>query len=367
MARNLPEQIEAEIMAPSPPRKKKELTEDMLVPSGSTMLNLACTDTPHGAYMLGGLVTIPGASGAGKTLEALTCLAECTYLPRLNDYALIHDDAEERMSFDLAHMFSERVAERVVCPPLGRSKTIQQFKANMLTLQNKKLKSIYVLDSLDSLASDEELEKEMRKALAMAKSAEAAKKIAGSYGMEKAKITGEILRIVNNWLKESNSLLLMTQQLRQNVGGGPFDPEYTTSGGEAPYFYSNHQIWMTKGAMIKKRELEIGRTSRAKVVKNSATGKERTVEFNIYNEFGIDDTSSCVDWMMSWGFWKERSRNKVSGIDAAELELFEPSKNDLVRAIEEKGLVRRMQRAVGKAWLEVEESLKQNRRRRYED
>lgn len=370
MARTIPddlaEQIAEHAKEERTPRKKKELIVEELVPSGSTLIDLACTDTTHGAYMLGGFTTIPGTSAAGKTIAALNCLAECTYQSRFDDYDLIHDDAEERMAFDINYLFSERVADRLQKPELGISKTIQQFEANLLTLQKKKRKCIYVLDSFDSLTSDEELEKEMRKALAMAKSAEAAQKIAGSYGMEKAKIAGQTLRMINNYLEESKSLVIILQQLRQNVGGGMFDPKFKTSGGEAPYYYSNHQIWLTKGKKIEKKELVIGVHTRAKVVKNSATGKLRDVEFDIYYDHGIDNIGSCVDWMIENKFWKERTIQGTKGYEAEELDLFLPNRNAIIDAIEDQCLERKLARAVGRAWKEREDSVLLGRKPRYE-
>lgn len=363
---SLADQVAASGQTRTPVRQQRTVAEDDLVPTGSTMLNLACSDTARGGWMLGGFATLPGESAAGKTILALTTLAECTYLPRFKDYLLIHDDAEERQSFDMKYMFSEKVEDRVMCPPLGCSKTVQQFEANIMTLGKQKKKIIYVLDSFDSLASDEELEKEMRKALAMAKSDEAAKKIAGSYGMEKAKIAGQILRMVNNYIKESKSLVIITQQLRQNVGGGIFDPEYVTSGGEAPYFYSNHQAWLMRGAKHEKKDLVIGNHVRARVEKNSATGKRRKVEFDYFYDLGIDDIGSVVDWMIEWGIWRERTIQGVKGIAATELELFEPNRNALIKAIEENSLEDSMKDAAQDGWRKVEDAAKLGRKHRYE-
>jgi recombination protein RecA len=353
--------------APVPlPRQQRVVPEDSLVPTGATMLNLACSDTEVGGWMLGGFATLPGGSAAGKTVLALTTLAECTYLPRFNDYLLIHDDAEERQSFDLEYLFSKKVNHRISCPPLGNSKTIQAFEANVLTLQKQKKKFIYILDSLDSLASSEELEKEMLKALALAKSDEAAKKIAGSFGMERAKIAGQILRMTNNYLEESQSLIIITQQLRNNVGGGIFDPEYITSGGNAPFFYSNHQVWLTKGGQHKRKELVVGNHVRAKIVKNSATGKLRSVEWDVFNDRGVDDIGSIIDWGVDWGVWKERTIQGVKGFCIPELDLFEPTRTKLIYAVEDRNLESQLRVLVGVAWRRLEDTLKSDRKHRYE-
>lgn len=366
MARSIPadiaEQVVEEANQNIPKRVVKKIKEEDLAPSGSTLLNLACSDTPHGAYELGSIVTIPGASQSGKTILSLTSLAEASMLPRFDEYKLIHDDAEERRAFDLVYLFGKKVADRIEEPPLGNSPTIQKFQANALNLLKSKQPFIYILDSFDSLSSDEELEKEMRKALAMAKSDEAAKKIAGSYNTEKAKIAGQMLRMVNNDLKHSKSLIIIIQQRRQKIGAGPFEEKYTTSGGEAPFFYSQHQIWISKAESIKEQGQVIGNAASIKMKKNSLTGKLRDkITFDIYYDYGIDDINSCVDFLLETGYWKKNGNYIV----AEDLDIKEMRTN-LVIEIEKRSLERRLIKATHSAWKQREELLKLDRKPRYE-
>jgi len=373
MARNIPHNDEAAVdtaaladqVAKSTRRKEPERTvrkykTEELAPTGSTLLNLACSENPYGGYLLGGIETIPGASSSGKTVLALTSLAEAALLPRFDDYKLIHDDAEERRAFDLKYLFGPQTAERIVEPPNGNSPGIQHFQANILGLIKKEQPFIYVLDSFDSLSSDEELEKEMRKALAMAKSEEAAKKIAGSYGTEKAKIAGQVLRMVNNQLKATGSLLIIIQQLRQKLNAQPFSDPWTTAGGEAPFFYSNHQIRMAKTGDIKRGGLVVGTKSLAKLKKNSVTGKLREAEFEIYTDYGIDDIMSCIDFLIKEEWWKKKGHSIIAEDLGLELK-----KAELVAAIEEDGLHDELIKATGRCWRERERSVKTQRQPRY--
>jgi RecA/RadA recombinase len=339
----------------------REFKAEDLVPSGSTLLNCACSDTPWGAFRLGTIATIPGTSQGGKTMLVLTALAEARALERLNHYELYYDDVEEALEIDVNYMFGRDLFENMAAPPLGTSNTIQQFKANILNLSKNERSFIYVLDSFDALTSDEELEKEMKKALAMAKSEEAAKAIAGSFGMEKAKIAGQILRMIKGELAKTNSLLLILQQLRQNTDRKtPFSPKYVVSGGEAPYFYSTHQCWLTKAENIKDKGQRIGAIANVSVKKNKLTGKYREISFPIYNDYGIDDLASCIDFMVDVGPWiKEGTK-----IKATELDLVLP-KSKLIEEIEEKGLERRLRKAVGAAWKKNEEDLKLKRKPKY--
>ena len=340
-------------------KKKTKIDKDVFAPSGSTLLNLACTDTPFNAYKLGGLVSIPGQSQAGKTLLGLNCFAECNALRRFDDYTFVHDLAEQRMDFDISYLFTEELKARLEAPPFGHGGTIQQFEANQLSLIKSGKPFIYVLDSFDALTSDEELEKEFRKAMAMAKSEEAAKKIAGSYGTEKAKIAGQILRMVKDNLKETNSLLIILQQRRQKMNAMPFTDPWTTAGGEAPFFYSNHQIWLTITGHEKdpKTRREIGTKTLAKIKKNSITGKfGREAEFTIYNDYGIDNIGSCVDFMTTEGFWKKDGHGVVAEgiLDSGE----KLRRKELIALIEKENLETELARIVGRAWNEIEEELR---------
>lgn len=365
-ASDIADQVRNEAYEEPERRIKRVFKEEDLVPSGSTMLNCACSDTPYGAFILGGFVTIPGASSAGKTVLALSTLAECSRLPRFDEYELIHDDTEERMSFDLDYLFGKRFAKRLAKPPLGVSKTVQMFKANVLTLlQDSKIhkpqQSIYVLDSIDSLTSDEELEKEFKKALAMAKSAEAVDKIAGSYGTEKAKILGETLRMINNELEKSRSLIIMLQQRRQKIGFTGFGEKFCTAGGEAPEFYSNHRIWLSKVSDIKEKGQQIGTETECKLKKNSLTGKRRECTFDIYDDYGIDDLNSCIDFLLKENFWKKEGHSILP------VGLFEGKWNraELIKRVENEALERELQGIVGEAWMEIENSLKLGRKPKY--
>lgn len=346
-----------------PMENPREFKPEDLLSSGSTLLNCACSDTPWGAFRKGTMVTITGTSQGGKTMEALTTIAEAVASTKFDEYSKHYDDVEEALEIDVNYMFGTKVAEAIQKPPLGYSNTIQQFKANVLTLAKTGKPFIYVLDSADALTSDEELEKEMRKALAMAKSDEAAKKIAGSYGMEKAKIAGQILRMIKSELAKTDSILIALQQLRQNTDRAtPFSPKYITVGGEAWYFYSTHQCWLTKAENIKDKNLRIGSYVNVAVKKNKLTGKYREITFPIYNDYGIDDIASCIDWMVDEGPWNKEGNVIV----ATELDLA-LNKPKLIATIEEQGLERKLKRAVGDAWKKREEEVKLNRKPRFRE
>ena len=340
--------------------------------TGSTMLNLSFSDSVDGGWPIGQINTLPGQSSAGKTILVLSTFAEACINPDFDEYLLIYDDVERRCDFDMSKLFGA-LNDRLITPSgllykdlegkedeSGISDTIQDLRNRMLMLKKERKPFIYVADSLDSFSTDEELEKEMKRAIAAAKTPEAAKKIAGSFNAEKAKITGQVLRMINGVVKETNSLFILTQQLRQTIGAMPGQSKYNTSGGEAPYFYSHIRPWLTKIAALKDNNIKIGVRSKSRMDKNSVTGKPRDVEFNIYYDLGIDDNASMVDFLIAEKHW-----TGGGWPEAKEFEIKVNGKDALVREIENQGLEGRMKRIVQKVWNKREEALLLNRKSRY--
>lgn len=351
--------------------ERKQIDISTLISSGSTMLNLACSDSPYGAFALGRIVTLPGGSASGKTMLMLTMLAECANDKRFDEYDLIYDDGEETCGgFDISYLFGKNLAKRICAPQTNEeeenlhSETVQDFKANILMRVKTGSSFIYILDSLDSLTSDEELKKEYRQALMKAKDPEAVKELKGSYKTEKAKAIGEALRMINNQIKYTKSALFIVQQERANVGV-TFGSKKTTSGGMAPFFYSTHQVWLNLKKPItkevKKQNRKIGHKITAKVKKNKITGKLRDVEFDIYYDYGLDDISSCLDFLISTGHWDK----KENTINAHELSI-EGGRIKIIEEIENQKLQKDLQEITGNVWLSIEESLRLGRGRKFE-
>lgn len=351
--------------------KRKQIDTSTLIPSGSTTLNLACSDSPDGAFALGRIVTLPGGSASGKTMLMLTMLAECANNKRFDQYDFIYDDGEETCDgFDISYLFGNKLAKRIAPPQYSEeneplhSETIQDFKANILMRVKEKQSFIYILDSLDSLTSDEELKKEYRQALIKAKDPEAVKELKGSYKTEKAKAIGETLRMINNKIKHTESALFIVQQERANIGV-IFGSKKTTSGGMAPFFYSTHQVWLNlKKAItkeVKKQNRKIGHKIIAKVKKNKITGKLRDIEFDIFYDYGLDDIGSCIDFLVSAGHWGKKGNT----INAHELSI-EGSRIKIIEEIENQKLQNELRDVTSKVWNEIEESLRLDRGRKFE-
>ena len=338
----------------------------LYIPTGTTMLNCACSDSPFKGYKAGTIITLPGSSASGKTMLVFTMFAEICADSAFNSYKLIYDDAEESFSINIPLLFGDKVYNRVIPPKAScekpiYSETIQDFKNNLLFILRQNKPFIYVLDSLDALSSESEMDREYKLAIRAAKDINQFKTIKGQQIADKAREIGKTLRIIRQKLGKTKSLLIIIQQERANIGRGMFQPESITSGGRAPFFYSSHQIWMKKVKGIRKENKKIGNRAKAMVLKNKITGKERTVEFDIYNSYGIDDLGSQIDFLVQENYW----RKKQGKIEAKEFTMTE-TKNRLIRHIEKEQLQGKLKQITGEAWKEIEGKLKLQRKQKYD-
>lgn len=332
-----------------------------LLSTGSTLLDLACSDSSKGGFALGRMVNLIGDSSSGKTLLCLSLLAEACSNPRFDDYRIVFDDVEAAMSFDIKRLFGASLDSRIEAPETDDndepvcSDTIQQFQYHALKALDGDRPVIYVLDSFDALSSDEEV-KRVGEAM---KAYDDGKESKGTYAMEKAKIGGRALAMIVRKLKKTKSIVIIISQTRDNIDPMSFQKK-TRSGGKALKFYASHEIWMACGKKIKSKERTIGVDAVVKVTKNKITGKVRDVQFPVFYDYGIDDIGSCIDFMVKEKFWDKTGLT----ITAAGLDIV-GTRAKLIEQIEAQHLERKMKRALSKAWLQIEDSLKLNRRSRY--
>ena len=350
--------------------------EGRLISSGSTLYDLACSDTILGAYLIGSMANIVGDKSSGKTTLALSVLAEASQNPDFNEYELILDDVEAANEFDVAALFGQQLADRLQAPTEnGASDTVAELQNNILNTIKRGKPFIYVLDSFDALTTDEELERAYAKA--------DGKELKGSYGMQKAKGSSELFRVITREMKSANGLLIIISQVRENIDPMSFT-KYRRTGGKALDFYATNITWLANKGTIKKMDRDIGNDVAAKVDKNKLTGKHRIVNYQTITGYGIDDIGSMVDFMIVEKFWlpkvaAEKKIDKSEGrkprqskttadknvIVRAKILGLEGNRASLIAQIEEQGLCNALREEVRDAWLVIEEKLHHNRPSKY--
>jgi len=331
--------------------------------TGSTLLNLVCSDKAEGGFLPGTIVNIVGDSAAGKSLLGLTILAEAANNSAYNDYGLIYDDIEAAMFFDVKKLFGAKLYSRIAGPAgvvgESRSDEIEEWYYHMDDLLDKGKPFVYVLDSMDALTSESERDKFQERKRAHRKG----RRAAGSFGDGKSKVNSSHLRQIARRLRQTKSLVVIISQTRENIGIS-FAPK-THSGGKALSFYASHKIWLAVKQTLKKSVRGKGRTigtrTKAKVSKNKATGRLGEIDFPIFYSYGLDDITSCIDYLISEGYWKKSKSGSRIQTDIG----FQGRHKELVAFIEENGLYGTLVGKCETVWTEVVQACTIGRPGRY--
>jgi recombination protein RecA len=351
------------------PRKQPVWKTSDRLSSGSTLLNLACSDNYLGGFPLGGYIFLVGDSRSGKTWLSLSCMAEAAIDERFNEHRFIYDNVERGVKMDLARYFGQAMADRIEPPRLDAdgqplcSTYTEEFYFNLDSALNDDRPFIYVLDSmdgLDTLADEEKFQK-------WKEGFETGKNTAGSFGASKAKLNSVNLRRVMGRLEQSNSLLIVISQTRDNISPMSYATK-TRSGGHALQFFATLEIWSSVVKKLTKThkgtDRHIGSLVKLLVKKNRLTGRELEVIIPIYHSYGIDDLGSCVDYMTDEKAWE---RSKVGVIVPAGLKVPDAKykRESLIQAIETHGLQDEVRKMVQGEWQAIAEAVALKREPRY--
>jgi RecA/RadA recombinase len=263
----------------------------LIIPSGSTLLDLACTDTTDGFCRAGQGVNSIGDRNAGKTMQAIASMAE-TFKRYGNhfDYKLL--DAENAYCFNTAALFGKKFAAALEIIPIPYDKewSTQNLALKMLAWMEKK-PQFFVIDSMDTLIAEQEY-------------ANDAKGDSGGALALRAVANKYLLRRLAGNLPMNGSFLIYLSQAAEAIGKGAMFAPKIRGGGKALGFFAFIEMWLSKGGQIKEGTVKVGDWTIAKIARSKANGKAREVWFPIMPAYGIDDTRANLDWLWSEGVIK---------------------------------------------------------------
>jgi len=248
------------------------------IPTGSLALDLALG---VGGVPRGRVTEIYGPEASGKTTICQHIVAEAQKMGGLTAFI--------DMEHALDPVYAARCGVDVENLYIAQPDTGEQALEIAEALVRSGAMDVVVVDSVAALVPRAEIEGDMGDA---------------HMGLQ-ARLMSQALRKLSGAIKQSNTAMVFTNQLRMKIGVMFGNPE-TTSGGRALKFYASVRLDVRRIQSIKDKGEVVGSRTRVRVTKNKVAPPFRQAEFDImYNE-GISRVGDILDIGVEMGVIDKR-------------------------------------------------------------
>ncbi len=248
------------------------------IPTGSLSLDIALG---VGGVPRGRVIEIYGPESSGKTTLCQHIVAEAQKRGGICAYI----DMEHALDGSYAARCGVDINDLYISQPDTGEQALEIADA----LVRSGTMDVVVVDSVAALVPRAEIEGEM----------------GDSHMGLQARLMSQALRKMSGAIKQTNTVVIFTNQLREKIGVMFGNPE-TTPGGNALKFYASVRLDIRRIQSIKSGAEVVGNRTRVKVKKNKVAPPFTECEFDImYNE-GISKTGDVLDLAVERGIIDKR-------------------------------------------------------------
>lgn len=249
-----------------------------VIPTGSLAIDLALG---VGGIPRGRVTEIYGPESSGKTTLCLHVVAQAQRRGGICAFV----DMEHALDPVYASRLGVDVENLYISQPDMGEQALEIAEA----LVRSGAVDVLVVDSVAALVPRAELEGEMGDT---------------HVGLQ-ARLMSQALRKLSGIIKQSNTAVIFTNQLREKVGVMFGNPE-TTSGGRALRFYASIRIDIRRIQAIKQKDSIIGNRTRVKITKNKVAPPFRQAEVDLMYDEGFSMESDILDLGVECGVIEKR-------------------------------------------------------------
>ncbi|MEE8390699.1 MAG: recombinase RecA [Anaerolineae bacterium] len=248
------------------------------IPTGSLAIDRALGG---GGIPRGRVTEIYGPEGSGKTTLAQHIVAEA----QKRDGIVAFIDMEHALDPAYAALCGVDVDNLLISQPDTGEQALEIAEA----LIRSGAVAVVVVDSVAALVPRAEIEGEM----------------GASHPGLQARLMSQALRKLSGAIKQSNTAMIFTNQLREKIGV-MFGSPITTSGGRALKFYASVRIDIRRITGIKEKGEVIGNRTRVRITKNKIAPPFRVAEFDIMFNEGISRAGDLLDMAVEFEVVEKR-------------------------------------------------------------